>query len=108
MPDKHQKLYAKCLNKVFSYQKEYKQKIEEMTILLKILFTVHLLFFYCSLTSGQQTTIENDSILSLERFLHIIADNHPSVKQVNLLYRQAEAELLAAKGGFDPKIYLFY
>ena len=76
-----------------------------MTILLKILFTVHLLFFYCSLTSGQQTTIENDSILSLERFLHIIADNHPSVKQVNLLYRQAEAELLAAKGGFDPKIY---
>ena len=46
-----------------------------------------------------------DSILTLRNFLELIAENHPSVKQANLLNRAAEAELLAAKGGFDPKIY---
>jgi outer membrane protein TolC len=43
--------------------------------------------------------------LTLRNFLQLIADNHPSVKQANLLNRAAEAELLAAKGGFDPKVY---
>jgi outer membrane protein TolC len=46
-----------------------------------------------------------DSVLTLPSFLQIIADNHPAVKQANLLTRMAEAELLAAKGGFDPKLY---
>ena len=54
---------------------------------------------------GKAQTPTTDSVLSLRNFLQLIADNHPSVKQANLLNRAAEAELLSAKGGFDPKIY---
>jgi outer membrane protein TolC len=54
---------------------------------------------------GKAQTPTTDSVLTLRNFLQLIAENHPSVKQANLLTRAAEAELLAAKGGFDPKIY---
>jgi outer membrane protein TolC len=57
------------------------------------------------LSVGKAQTPPTDSVFSLQNFLQLIADNHPSVKQANLLNRVAEAELLAAKGGFDPKIY---
>jgi outer membrane protein TolC len=57
------------------------------------------------LSVGKAQTPSTDSVFSLQNFLQLIADNHPSVKQANLLNRVAEAELLAAKGGFDPKIY---
>lgn len=49
--------------------------------------------------------IANDSILTLKNYLNLIAQNHPSVRQANLLTRSAQAELLSAQGGFDPKAY---
>jgi outer membrane protein TolC len=58
-----------------------------------------------NLVVGKAQTPMTDSVFTVQNFLQLIADNHPSVKQANLLTRVAEAELLAAKGGFDPKVY---
>jgi outer membrane protein TolC len=49
-----------------------------------------------------------DSVLTLKDFLKVVADNHPTVRQADLLNRSAQAELLAAQGGFDPKAYSDY
>jgi outer membrane protein TolC len=68
------------------------------------IFLVNLLIIN-TLIVGKAQTPPTDSVFSLQNFLQLIADNHPSVKQANLLNRVAEAELLAAKGGFDPKVY---
>jgi outer membrane protein TolC len=68
------------------------------------IFLLNLLIIN-TLVVGKAQTPMTDSVLSLRNFLQLIADNHPSVKQANLLNRAAETELLSAKGGFDPKIY---
>jgi outer membrane protein TolC len=68
------------------------------------IFLLNLLII-STLIVGKAQVPTTDSVFSLQNFLQLIADNHPSVKQVNLLNRAAEAELLSAKGGFDPKIY---
>jgi outer membrane protein TolC len=46
-----------------------------------------------------------DSILPLRDFLKIVEQNHPLSKQANLYVREAQASLLSARGGFDPKLY---
>jgi outer membrane protein TolC len=43
--------------------------------------------------------------LSPEAFFQQVRSNHPIAKQATLLTPQAEAALLAARGGFDPKVY---
>ncbi len=70
----------------------------------KKIFLLNLLIINYLLIGKAQTPMR-DSVLTLQNFLQIVADNHPSVKQANLLTRTAQAELLAAKGGFDPKLY---
>ncbi len=71
--------------------------------LKKILLTNLLIISFLNIGESQNTT--PDSVFTLQTFLQLIAENHPSVKQANLLTRTAEAELLGAKGGFDPKVY---
>ncbi|MDO8970514.1 MAG: TolC family protein, partial [Saprospiraceae bacterium] len=43
--------------------------------------------------------------LEYEKFRQQVLDYHPLVKQADLNLAQAEAALLQAKGGFDPKAY---
>ncbi|MBK8562697.1 MAG: TolC family protein [Saprospiraceae bacterium] len=43
--------------------------------------------------------------LSPDAFLQQVRSNHPVAKQATLLSPQAEATLLSARGGFDPKVY---
>lgn len=38
-------------------------------------------------------------------FRSVVLQQHPTAQQANLLLEQAQAELLRARGGFDPKIY---
>ncbi len=40
-----------------------------------------------------------------DEFLQQVRTNHPFAKQATLLEPQANAALLAARGGFDPKVY---
>ena len=68
-------------------------------VFLPILLTISYLCV------GKAQMPMKDSVLTLQNFLQLVADNHPSVKQANLLTRTAQAELLTAKGGFDPKLY---
>ena len=42
---------------------------------------------------------------STDAFLQQVRNNHPFAKQATLLDAEAEATLLAARGGFDPKVY---
>ena len=71
--------------------------------LKKILLLKILIINLLVVVKAQTPT--TDSVFTLRNFLELVAENHPSVKQANLLNRVAEAELLAAKGGFDPKVY---
>lgn len=49
-----------------------------------------------------------DSILTFEEYLGYVKQHHPLVKQANLQLSVGEANLLRARGGFDPKIEVDY
>ena len=42
---------------------------------------------------------------SYEDFKNLVLKNHPTVKQANLFPQDAEAEIMQAKGAFDPKLF---
>lgn len=65
-----------------------KSKLKYITLIL------HLLPF---LSIAQQ--------LSPDAFFQQVRSNHPFAKQATLLTPEAEAAMLAARGGFDPKVY---
>ncbi|MFT7032234.1 MAG: outer membrane protein TolC [Cyclobacteriaceae bacterium] len=44
------------------------------------------------------------SVMKLEDYISLVLSNHPVVKQARLLSESADAGLLQARGGFDPKI----
>ncbi len=56
-------------------------------------------------TLAQSQQDSGKTILTLTAFLNLVKENHPVVKQTFLLNQVAQSELLAAKGGFDPKLY---
>ena len=49
-----------------------------------------------------------DSILDLNEFLGFVKQNHPVAAQANLKLSEAQANLLKARGGFDPKVAVDY
>jgi outer membrane protein TolC len=46
--------------------------------------------------------------LRLDEYLAFVKKYHPVVKQANLIINESEAQLLNARGGFDPKIEVDY
>lgn len=60
-----------------------------------------LLYFYgvATFVTGQNL------ILTPEAFLNQVRIQHPAARQANLLSNEAQAALMAARGGFDPKLY---
>ncbi|MFP2994612.1 TolC family protein [Spongiivirga sp. MCCC 1A20706] len=65
------------------------------------------LIFCCSTISGQTDSIPSN-ILSFEEYLAYVKKHHPLIKQANLTLNIGEANLLRARGGFDPKIEVDY
>ncbi|MDD7913062.1 TolC family protein [Polaribacter ponticola] len=70
---------------------------------------VVILVFCCTNTVFGQIQEENSvdissEILTFEEFLGFVKKHHPLVKQANLTLSIGEANLLKARGGFDPKI----
>ena len=55
-------------------------------------------------------TLENEltKILSYEEYLGFVKQHHPLAKQAALVINEGEANLLKARGGFDPKIEVDY
>jgi outer membrane protein TolC len=52
--------------------------------------------------------VQDSTIIPLQEFLGYVKKHHPVVKQANLVLEQGEAQLLKARGGFDPNIEVDY
>lgn len=74
-----------------------------MKLYLK-LYTLFLLF--AGFTAHAQEF--NEEVLTFNEFLGYVKKYHPMVKQANLEVNKAQAALMAARGGFDPKIEVDY
>ncbi|MBW1655266.1 TolC family protein [Flavobacterium quisquiliarum] len=68
------------------------------------LFSFLLLLSFSSLQSQNF----NQEELTFSEFLGYVKKYHPLVKQANLEVTNAQAKLMAARGGFDPKIEVDY
>lgn len=69
--------------------------------------------YTCTQSLRSQTSIEttnktSNELLTFEEFLGFVKRHHPLVKQANLTLSIGEANLLKARGGFDPKIEVDY
>ena len=73
--------------------------------MLRPILTILLSLFLSKNTIAQSSQDSSKTVLTLTEFLNLVRQNHPLAKQAALLNRAAQAELLAAKGGFDPKLY---
>lgn len=76
-------------------------------------YLVILFSIFISTTTGnwlmaQNTLPANTEVLTLETYLGFVKRFHPVVKQANLQLTAAQAEILQARGGFDPKIEIDY
>lgn len=48
---------------------------------------------------------QEQKLLALNDFLNLVKKNHPLAQQADIISKTAKAELLKAKGGFDPKFF---
>ncbi len=68
-------------------------------------FFLSLLFCSCFLVNGQQT---DTLVLKFNEYLGYVKRFHPIAKQAELALSTGQANLLKARGGFDPKIDVDY
>ena len=61
-----------------------------------------ILLMLCTIPTFAQTTF------GYEDFKNLVLKNHPTIKQANLFPRDAEAEIMQAKGAFDPKLTSYF
>lgn len=71
-----------------------------------LLSTFLLLLLLMSFSIKAQNN--NDEVLRFDEFLAYVKKYHPIVKQANLIINESEAQLMSARGGFDPKIEVDY
>ena len=69
---------------------------------IKFLLNVLNLTLISFISTTAQTTF------GYEDFKNLVLKNHPTVKQANLFPRDAEAEIMQAKGAFDPKLTSYF
>jgi len=63
------------------------------------------IFLFLLIAAGHlQAQTDTTKVLSYRDFYELVTQNHPVLKQANLLPKDAQAELLMAKGNFDPKL----
>lgn len=73
-------------------------KLKHIRFLLNVLYLTLISF----ISTTAQTTF------GYEDFKNLVLKNHPTVKQANLFPRDAEAEIMQAKGAFDPKLTSYF
>lgn len=64
---------------------------------------VKIIFILCLMSSILQAQ-NADNVLSFDEYLGYVKKYHPVVRQANLQLSSAQAALMVARGGFDPKI----
>jgi outer membrane protein TolC len=72
---------------------------------MNIKYYILWVFFIASYAFGQNN---NMTRLTLEEYLGYVKKFHPIAKQANLQVSQSQAEIMAARGSFDPKIEVDY
>ena len=75
-----------------------------MSQLKYINFLLNVIF----LTLISTISIVAQTNFGYEDFKNLVLKNHPTVKQANLFPRDAEAEIMQAKGAFDPKLTSYF
>jgi outer membrane protein TolC len=60
---------------------------------------------FCALMLGVLTPVFTQKTLTLDDYLQQVRTQHPIARQGGLLPGKAQATLLAAQGGFDPKVF---
>ena len=83
---------------------------------MKLTLTSFLFWIFMlsnSTMSAQLNGVENndvivDDVIIFEEFLALVKTQHPLAKQAELKISEGEANLLKARGGFDPKIEVDY
>lgn len=65
-------------------------------------------FAFAEILTAQSIAEPLQNLLSFEEYLGFVKQHHPLVKQANLVLEQGEANLLKARGGFDPKVEVDY
>lgn len=78
---------------------------------MKVVFHIIILcifFTFAKAGLAQVQAQEEANILSFEEYLGYVKQHHPLIKQAELVLSTGEANLLKARGGFDPKIELDY
>ncbi len=68
----------------------------------KALILISTIFLFTTSTSAQQ----KQEMFTVDAFIQFVKQFHPLAKQANLQVDKAAAELLSAKGGFDPALTL--
>ncbi len=91
------------------------QRKNRLLVLLAVLFLCGAGKMEASSLSRKQTLQPNPSqiqrdtvILGFQEFLGYVKRHHPVAKQAELLIEESQANLLKARGGFDPKIEVDY
>jgi len=69
---------------------------------MKIAISILLSFVFFNLTA------QGNKPFTLEEFITIVKENHPTLKQIDLLDRKSKAYERKAKGGIDPTITMDY
>ncbi len=70
---------------------------------------IHIFLVSCCMYTGFIAKANDSTIvLSSENYLQLILQNHPLIKQTDLIIKEAKAKLLSAKGAFDPELAFNY
>ncbi|WP_298326936.1 TolC family protein [uncultured Dokdonia sp.] len=77
-----------------------------MRLLIK--YTVLMLCYAFAKAGLAQTLVPSPQTISFEEYLGYVKQHHPLIKQAELVLSTGEANLLKARGGFDPKIEVDY
>lgn len=74
----------------------------------KVLIIKTLMLFFLVISTVFKSFSQKAEVFTFQDFQEIILKNHPVVKQANLYIKDAEAELMQAKGQFDPKLTMMF
>ncbi len=71
----------------------------------RLISLISLVLLLCITNAHAQSDSDSVRVFSFASYLDIVETNHPLALAANLRTEAAEAELLRARGGFDPKIF---
>jgi len=68
----------------------------------------YIILFYLFIPLVCQAQVDKELELSFEEYIGYVKEFHPIVKQANLKLEEGQANLIKARGGFDPKLKMDY